>query len=93
MSDIYANAVLKRGKIMFWYTGDKCEKVEDFYKDFMYAGLHMVKELQTGEYELVTEKVGISDEYGAIPKDVNKKAGEFYKQYELHENYKGSMPY
>lgn len=78
---IWANAVLKDGKLMFWWTGNKCEDVYDFYKDFMYSGLKMMDEIATGKYAL---------EQGMVS-SVNDTS--FYKQFELHEDFKGIKPY
>lgn len=41
---VWANALLSDGKILFWWTGDECRSIYDFYKDFYYAGL-------PGDYE------------------------------------------
>lgn len=79
---IWANAVLKDGKLMFWWTGDECRMVEDFYKDFYYSGLKMSEELATGKYTLEKQ---IVDSFDA---DV-----DFYKRFELHEDFKGRKPY
>ena len=85
----YANALLKDGKIMFWYTGrNSCKIPEDFYKDFYYAGLNMLLELQTGKYKLITEKIECLDH-----KSFSDAATQFYRQFKLHENYKGCKPY
>lgn len=79
---IYANAVLKDGKLLFWWTGDKCKSVEDFYKDFLYSGLKMMEEIKNFEYELKVKQV-----------DSFEDGKEFYKQFPLHEEYKGAKPY
>lgn len=78
---IWANAVLKEGKLMFWWTGDKCKDVYDFYKDFMYSGLKMMDEIATVKYTLEQDIVSSVN-------DTN-----FYEQFELHENFKGRKPY
>lgn len=80
--EIYANAVLKNGKLIFWWTGDKCNDVYDFYKDFYYLGLNMIDELKTYKYKLKSEKINNFDD------DKN-----FYKQFELCDGYKGKKPY
>lgn len=79
---IYANAVLKDGKLLFWWTGDKCKGVEDFYKDFMYSGLKITEELKSFAYQLRVKQV----------KSV-QDGKEFYKQFPLHDEYKGEKPY
>lgn len=81
--EIYANAVLKNGKLIFWWTGDKCNDVYDFYKDFYYLGLNIIDELKTYKYELKSEKINNFD-------DDDKN---FYKQFELCDGYKGKKPY
>lgn len=78
---IWANAILKDRKLMFWWTGDKCKDVYDFYKDFMYSGLKMMDEIATGKYAL---------EQGIVS-GVNDTS--FYEQFELHEDFKGRKPY
>ncbi len=80
--EIYANAVLKNEKLIFWWTGDKCNDVYDFYKDFYYSGLNMMDELKNYKYELKSEQINSFDD------DKN-----FYKQFELVEGYKGRKPY
>lgn len=78
---IWANAVLKDGKLMFWWTGDKCKDVYDFYKDFMYSGLKMMDEITTGKYTLEQDIVtGVNDT-------------SFYRKFELHKDFKGQKPY
>lgn len=79
--EIWANAVLKDGKLMFWWTGDECHYIEDFNKDFYYSGLRMPDELASGKYELRKQ----------IVKDFDDTS--FYEQFELHENFKGRKPY
>lgn len=84
MKKFYANALLKNGKIMFWWSGDKCNSPYDFYKDFYYSGMNMKKELETGEYSLVSQEIsaiGSQDEEN------------FYRQFEIHEDSKGKKPY
>lgn len=79
---IYANAVLKDGKLLFWWTGNKCREVYDFYKDFMCSGLKMMEEIKNFEYELKVKRV-----------DSFEDGKEFYKHFPLHEEYKGQKPY
>lgn len=78
---IWANAVLKDGKLMFWWTGSECHDVYDFYKDFMYAGLKMLDEVASGKCELKKKIVSGFDDIS------------FYEQFELHEDFKGRKPY
>ena len=79
----FANAVLKDGKIIFWWSGEECVSVEDFYKDFYYAGLNMDKELETGRYSLVKKTI----------EEIGKDDIEFYKLFQLHEDFRGFSPY
>ena len=80
--EIWANAVLKDGKLIFWKTGYGEKDLFDFNKDFYYSGLKMREELATGRYELVKQKIEKfeDDKY-------------FYKQYKLYEPFKGIKPY
>lgn len=79
----YANAVLKDGKIIFWWSGDECNSVEDFYKDFYYAGLNMDTELKTGRYSLVKKQIN----------EIGNDDIDFYRLFKLHEDFKGFSPY
>ena len=79
---IYANAVLKDGKLLFWWTGDECKSVYDFYKDFMCSGLKMMEEIENFDYELRVKQVRSFEE-----------GKEFYKQFSVHEEFKGEKPY
>lgn len=79
----WANAVLKDGKIIFWWSGDKCQGIEDFYKDFYYEELNMLDEIKTGRYSLVQKeiaRIGLDDT-------------EFYKDFQIHEDFIGHRPY
>lgn len=80
---MWANAVLKDGKIIFWWSGDKCDSVEDFYKDFYFAGLKMDDELATGRYSLVQKEI----------EKIGRDDVEFYKNFQIHEDFKGYKPY
>lgn len=89
MNKAFTNALLKDGKIMFWWTGkSRCTMPEDFYKDFYYAGMNMVSELQTGRYELVTGEIEYLNNEEWV-----KASQQFYKQFALHEDFKGAKPY
>lgn len=79
--EIWANVVLKDGKLMFWWTGGECSDIWEFNKDFYYAGLNMSKEIATGRYELTKQ----------IVKDFYDTS--FYEQFKLHEDFKGRKPY
>lgn len=80
--EIYANAVLKNGKLIFWWTGCKCKDIYDFNKDFYYSGMNMMKEIKNHKYEIKSERI-----------DNFEQGREFYSQFELCEEYKGQKPY
>ncbi len=82
MSEIYANAVLKDGKLFFWLTASEKKEMRDFYEGSPNGDLRMKKALRTGRYELVNRQVEKAED-----------AEEFYKQYELYEDFKGEKPY
>lgn len=90
--DVYANVLLKDNKIMFWWTGKECKSEYDFYKDFYYSGLIMTDELATGKYKLVSEKIAETDSDGFSDIE-DRKAEEWYKKFEIHEESKGRRPY
>ena len=79
---MWANAVLKDSKILFWWTGEQRGSVYDFHKDFYYAGLDMMQELENHQYQLVQEQVA----------DINDDA-QFYRQFPIHEEFVGNRPY
>lgn len=82
--NVWANALLKDGKIMFWWSGRECKDEYDFYKDFYFAGLKMSDELKTGKYRLEKQRIsGIG----------NKDEEEFYRRFPIHEDSKGRKPY
>lgn len=84
MNKKYANVLLKDGKIMFWWSGDKCNSEYDFYKDFFYSNLNMAEELKSGKYSIVTQE---------IPFIGSEEEQNFYKQFEIHPQSKGKKPY
>lgn len=90
--EVYANALLKDNKIMFWWMGDECKSEYDFYKDFYYAGLSMTDELATGLYRLVSEKIAETTNDGFGVKE-EKLAENWYRQFEIHKDSKGIKPY
>lgn len=94
MKTVYANALLSDGKILFWYTGNECKDWHDFYKDFYYAGINSTEYERTHELKLV--KMGFIDptedwDYNHLIFDSFSK--EFYKQYPISKDSKGSKPY
>lgn len=90
---IYANALLSDGKILFWYTGNKCTEY-DFYKDFYYSEINE-KEYRK-EHKIEIKQIGFIDstedwEWNKMIFDFYAK--EFYKQWEISEDSKGARPY
>lgn len=90
---IYANALLSDGKILFWYTGDKCSE-DSFYKDFYYSGINELEYRKN--HKLECKSIGFIDEtenndYNFLCFEV--LAREFYKQWEISSDSKGRSPY
>lgn len=91
--NLYANALLSDGKILFWWTGrDKCKSVYDFYKDFYYA------DIDVEEYEKEHNLSLVYKEFEVYTDNDNEKifnidSVEFYRQYELSPDFKGEKPY
>ena len=82
----WANAVLKDGKILFWWSGGRCASIYDFAKDFYFAGFDMKDmeaELQSGRYNLVTapiSQIGYDDVM-------------FYRNFLIHDDFQGTSPH
>ena len=77
--EIWANAVLKDGKLLFWLTASEKKEMRDFYEGSPNGDLRMKEALQSGRYELVNRKV-----------EKVEDAEEFYKQYEMYDPYTNS---
>lgn len=98
METVWANALLSDGKLLFWYTGSKCDTWQDFYKDFYYAGYdidnyvcnHFVVLKQIAFYDENYDEQGFC-EYNNFYFEVLAK--EFYKLFELSPDAKGERPY
>ena len=97
--EIYANALLSDGKILFWYTGDKCDKFS-FYKDFYYSGINQMEYFKNHKMECVSEKFSYEYEEKFDAHDIemnrwcfNVLAKAFYRQFEISPDSKGSKPY
>ena len=89
---VWANALLSDGKILFWYTGlDKCHSVNDFYKDFYYAGINQEEYFANHKIELVTKEFIVDESTHNNAFKVLAK--EFYKQYEISPDSKGEPAY
>lgn len=90
--EVWANALLSDGKILFWYTGSECEEIYDFYKDFYYAKIDYAKYEKSHKLELAKKKFHQNNE---SDNDLifNFLAKEFYRQYEISPDSKGRKPY
>lgn len=78
---VWANAVLKDEKLLFWRMGREMQEIWDFSKDFLRSGLNMEKEIESGRCTLEKQIVsGFDDD-------------SFYRKFELHEDFKGRKPY
>lgn len=92
---IYANALLSDEKILFWYTGQSpCIAWYDFYKDFYYADIDAIK--YEKQHTLRVVKMGFEDDtenndYNELIFEVLAK--DFYRQFAISEDSKGSKPY
>ena len=85
---IYANLLLRDGKIMFWSTGEKkYEKVRDFHNSFYYTGIKVTECVKNWNYEVVSVRMR------SAGMDGYHEAQEFYRRYELHEEFVGEKPY
>ena len=88
--EIYANVVLKDGKLFFWKTGKFYPHLYSFFDDFRHAGLNYAQEMdwkdnllrEHGRYKVVNLEI-----------DKMEDAKDFYRKYELHEDFKGEKPY
>lgn len=91
--DLYANALLSDGKLLFWWIGrDRCKSVYDFYKDFYYA------DIDVDEYETEHTLSLACKTFEVYSSDDNERifdidSVEFYKQYEVSPDFKGERPY
>lgn len=94
MRTVYANALLSDGAILFWYTGDECNGVDDFYKDFYYAGISQLKYQKSHDLRLA--KMGFIDP--TEDEDYNKLcfnvlAKDFYRQFPISRDSRGERAY
>lgn len=78
---IWANVVLKDGKLLFWRTGNEKYSICDFSKDFYTCHMRMIEEIASGRYVFRKQVAnGFDDD-------------SFYRKFELHEDFKGRRPY
>lgn len=90
--EIWANALLSDGKIIFWYTGSECTEIYDFYKDFYYAGINFSEYEKNHKLELAKmkfEEKQDRDNYAIF----HILAPKFYRQYGISLDSKGKKPY
>lgn len=90
---IYANVLLSDGKILFWYTGDRCDE-NSFYKDFYYSRINELEYKK--KHKVECKSIGFvfdeeDNEYNNFCFDV--LARDFYKLFEISPDSKGSNPH
>lgn len=88
---VWANALLSDGQLLFWWTGDECESIYDFYKDFYYSGLPQDYE-KYHKLELVKQSFR-QETHEDNDRIFNVLAPEFYRQYEISGDSNGKKPY
>lgn len=86
---VWANALLSDGKILFWYTGDRCHSANDFYKDFFYSDINQIEYEKNHALELVCLEIDNTDNCKAF----NELAPAFYRCYEISPDSCGQKPY
>lgn len=91
--EIWANAVLSNGEILFWSTGRERLDVNDFFKYFVYAG-YGDKYVETHKLELVKKKFEVDeDDVRANNRVFEVDAKNFYRQFKISPDCKGAKPY
>ena len=89
---VYANALLSDGKILFWYTGERCTSPWDFNKDFYYAGINLLEYEKAHELRIVRQNF-----LQRTPEDnyriFNEAAPAFYRMFEISPDSVGERPY
>ena len=86
--DVYANVLLKDGKIFFWKTGFRqCRRMSDFSKSFYFTGMKMTEEKQTGKFTVESRKMTRKGHDGYL------QAKDWYKKWEIHPDSRGNPPY
>lgn len=94
MRKIYANAVLSDGEILFWWIGNECHDIREFYKDFYRNGINYSEYEKTHALKLV--KMGFIDptedwDYNNFI--FKRLSREFFKQWGISKDSKGDKPY
>ena len=92
-NEIWANALLSDGEILFWRTGRERIDVFDFNKYFYYADIG-VEYIAAHKLELVKKKFEV-DEYDvrANNRVFEVDAKNFYRQFRIGPDCKGEKPY
>ena len=91
--EIWANAVLSDGEILFWSTGRERSDVKDFFKFFFYAG-YGDKYVEAHKLELVKKKFEVDeDDDCANDRVFEVDAPNFYRQFRISPDCKGAKPY
>lgn len=92
MKDIYISCLLKDNMIVAYrISGNLKKEPEDYYKDFIYAGVVAKFE----EYEVKWMSVSVPENISLEFNDYifNGLAREFYKQWKIHPEHFGSAAY
>ena len=91
--EVWANALLSDGEIMFWHTGRERIDFFDFNKDFYYAGIG-VEYAAAHKLELVKKKFEVDeDDIYANNRVFEVDARNFYRQFRISPDSKGEKPY
>lgn len=92
MREVWANALLSDGEILFWYAGDECKEPHEFYKDFSYSHIDMLEYEKTHKLEIAqmrfTEENDDDNSY-----IFNTLAPGFYRNFKVSPDSKGQKPY
>lgn len=91
MKEIWANALLSDGEILFWYTGSECKEVYEFYKDFCYSHINMAEYEKTHKLSIVKMKF-IEQNGDDNWRIFNILAPNFYRRYKISPDSKGDKP-
>ena len=92
MEEVWANALLSDGEILFWYTGSECKDPYEFYKDFYYSHINMIEYGKSHKLEIAKMKFveeNGNDNYLIF----NVLAPNFYRNYKISPDSKGKTPY
>ncbi len=89
----YASALLHNEKIKFWkISPNKRSSVEDFSKDFIFAGESLQEFIGKGNFKVVYTQF-IESEITTNDDIFNKLAPDWFSQWKLIEGYKGNLPF